>query len=334
VARGCCSGGAAARPGRRRPPPPPSLDPALSSCLPHPQVCLVGSRQFNTFGSHGASDFVPLRHFPTIEACCEWLRTENGAARGRGRRLLLDGGRSGNCSPPRPRLTPRPLHDPAAPPIPGCRIVGVEIDESAVPVQSHPFVGNTAFMLGNEVRPGKLPRLARASPLVHCSPLQRPCLYGPSPSPQTPPPLAPCSAASQGQGLSAKQMRLCDGFVYIPQHGAGTASLNVTVAASIILHHFALWAGLPERGREGAKFVVGDRPQRTHGRGAPGGEGGCKGWGLRGEEGGRRAPGRVAGPAGGGLRASESCCPADQAPTQRPLNPHRGPPSAPQACCR
>ena len=29
----------------------------------------------------------------------------------------------------------------------------------------------------------------------------------------------------------------------IPQHGTGTASLNVTVAASVVLRHFALWAG-------------------------------------------------------------------------------------------
>lgn len=99
-------------------------------------------------------------------------------------------------------------------------MLGVEIDDQALPVQARPFQGNTAFMLGNE-----------------------------------------------GQGLSEKQMRLCDGFVYIPQHGEGTASLNVTVAASIVLHHFALWAGLPERAREGAKFAVGERPQRASARG-------------------------------------------------------------------
>lgn len=62
-------------------------------------------------------------------------------------------------------------------------------------------------------------------------------------------------------------MRLCDGFVYIPQHGPGTASLNVTVAASIVLHHFAVWAGYPERQRQGAKFVVAERPARTTPRG-------------------------------------------------------------------
>jgi hypothetical protein len=31
---------------------------------------------------------------------------------------------------------------------------------------------------------------------------------------------------------------LCDFFVYIPQYGGGTASLDVIVAASIVLHHF------------------------------------------------------------------------------------------------
>jgi tRNA G18 (ribose-2'-O)-methylase SpoU len=31
-----------------------------------------------------------------------------------------------------------------------CEIIGIEIDDSAVPVQTQPFKGNTAFMLGNE----------------------------------------------------------------------------------------------------------------------------------------------------------------------------------------
>jgi tRNA C32,U32 (ribose-2'-O)-methylase TrmJ len=68
---------------------------------------------------------------------------------------------------------------------------------------------------------------------------------------------------TQGQGLSAKQVRLCDSFVYIPQYGGGTASLNVTVAASIILQNFAVWAGYQERQREGAKYIVDERPPRT-----------------------------------------------------------------------
>ena len=58
-------------------------------------------------------------------------------------------------------------------------------------------------------------------------------------------------------------MAICDGFVYIPQHGKGTASLNVTVAGSIILHHFALWAKYAETEREGYKYVLGERPRRV-----------------------------------------------------------------------
>ena len=34
----------------------------------------------------------------------------------------------------------------------GCQVVGVEIAEGAKTIQSHPFSGATAFMLGNEVR--------------------------------------------------------------------------------------------------------------------------------------------------------------------------------------
>lgn len=70
------------------------------------------------------------------------------------------------------------------------------------------------------------------------------------------------------QGLSSKQKEFCDGFVYIPQYGNGTASLNVAVACSIVLHHFALWANFVEHERQGEKYVVGERPTRAHARGA------------------------------------------------------------------
>lgn len=71
---------------------------------------------------------------------------------------------------------------------------------------------------------------------------------------------------NEGSGLSAKECEFCDYFVYIPQYGCGTASLNVTVAASIVLHHFAVWAGFPERSRDGNKFVVAERPACKVGR--------------------------------------------------------------------
>ncbi|XP_054807018.1 uncharacterized protein LOC129309456 [Prosopis cineraria] len=65
---------------------------------------------------------------------------------------------------------------------------------------------------------------------------------------------------NEGTGLSAKECEICDFFVYIPQYGGGTASLNVTVAASIVLHHFGVWAGFAERSRDGNKFIVAEKP--------------------------------------------------------------------------
>jgi len=43
---------------------------------------------------------------------------------------------------------------------------------------------------------------------------------------------------NEGTGLSSKQKAYCDGFVYIPQYGSGTASLNVNIATSIILNEY------------------------------------------------------------------------------------------------
>ncbi|CEM20198.1 unnamed protein product [Vitrella brassicaformis CCMP3155] len=61
---------------------------------------------------------------------------------------------------------------------------------------------------------------------------------------------------NEGTGMTAKQLQMCDRFVYTPQYGGGTASLNVTVAGSIVLHHFAIWAGFREGSRTGHKFDV------------------------------------------------------------------------------
>jgi tRNA G18 (ribose-2'-O)-methylase SpoU len=80
---------------------------------------------------------------------------------------------------------------------------------------------------------------------------------------QQPPPFRRSTAfllGNEGTGLSPRECAVCDFFVYIPQYGPGTASLNVTVAASIVLHHFAVWAGFSERPRNGGKFLVADRP--------------------------------------------------------------------------
>lgn len=66
---------------------------------------------------------------------------------------------------------------------------------------------------------------------------------------------------NEGTGLSDKLIDACDELVYIPQHGQGTASLNVAVAAGIVLQRFAERAGYPERERADAKFVVAERPR-------------------------------------------------------------------------
>ncbi len=47
---------------------------------------------------------------------------------------------------------------------------------------------------------------------------------------------------NEGQGMTSKQMSMCDGFVRISQYGGGTASLNVSVAAGLVLHRFFHWS--------------------------------------------------------------------------------------------
>jgi tRNA G18 (ribose-2'-O)-methylase SpoU len=39
--------------------------------------------------------------------------------------------------------------------------------------------------------------------------------------------------------MSVKQKSVCDAFVYIPQYGQGTASLNVNVATGIVLNWYS-----------------------------------------------------------------------------------------------
>ena len=76
---------------------------------------------------------------------------------------------------------------------------------------------------------------------------------------------------NEGDGLHDDELAACDRLVYIPQYGAGTASLNVACAASIVLSHFAHAADFQVRGMTGAKFDVGQKPQRTSKRGVAGG---------------------------------------------------------------
>lgn len=64
---------------------------------------------------------------------------------------------------------------------------------------------------------------------------------------------------NEASGLSDGQKALCDGFVYIPQYGSGTASLNVAAATAIALHYAAIAANFEEapKAEDGAdKFRV------------------------------------------------------------------------------
>ena len=147
------------------------------------EVVLIGSKQYNAFGSHGADAHVAFSHYDTLVAARDGLRNEKGVT----------------------------------------KILGVEIVAGAAPIETHPFDGPTAFLCGNE-----------------------------------------------GDGLTDAQKAICDGFVYVRQHGPGTASLNVAVAASLAMHHFSIWAKYPERERRGEKYVVAPPPMRTHKRGMVG----------------------------------------------------------------
>lgn len=58
---------------------------------------------------------------------------------------------------------------------------------------------------------------------------------------------------NEGEGLIDRQRQYCDRFVYIPQFGSAV-SLNVNLAAGIVLHRYACWAGYAESPRQGEKF--------------------------------------------------------------------------------
>ena len=48
--------------------------------------------------------------------------------------------------------------------------------------------------------------------------------------------------------MSEHQKSYCDSFVYIPQYGIGTASLNVNVATCLVLH-FVTHLRISKRGK-------------------------------------------------------------------------------------
>ena len=72
--------------------------------------------------------------------------------------------------------------------------------------------------------------------------------------------------------MTPQQKKICDGFVYIKQYGAGTASLNVAVASSIVMHEFAKYHNYSEqRAREGEKFIVAEKPLSRRRKASPSG---------------------------------------------------------------
>jgi tRNA G18 (ribose-2'-O)-methylase SpoU len=46
---------------------------------------------------------------------------------------------------------------------------------------------------------------------------------------------------NEANGILPKFQQVCSSLIRIPQYGDGTASLNVNVAASIVLHQFSTW---------------------------------------------------------------------------------------------
>ena len=216
-----------------------SLSLSFSLSLTHQiQVILVGKNQYHAFGSHGSAAHVFFRHFPRLSQAKEWLRAEKGA-----------------------------------------RLLGVEIDEGAVSVSAPGvFQGNTAFLMGNEVSifregdemRGKRDRERESS--FFSLPPSTPnllillLLFKKKKKTTTTTKNSP-TLSLQGTGLSPSQIAACDGLVYIPHHGQGTASLNVACAASIVLHRFSEFARYGEAPRSGAKFDVAARPARNAPRG-------------------------------------------------------------------
>lgn len=99
------------------------------------QICLVGSRHYNTFGGHGSAAHMELAYFPTLQDCCSWLKQAKGKV---ACKLAYYSASSESAF------------------VADCEIIGVEITETALAVNRQPFSGNTAFMLGNEVRQATL----------------------------------------------------------------------------------------------------------------------------------------------------------------------------------
>lgn len=63
---------------------------------------------------------------------------------------------------------------------------------------------------------------------------------------------------NEGTGLTHNQVQACDMLVHVPQYG-DAVSLNVNVAAGVVLSNFSQWAGFDQIPIEGRKFRSQDR---------------------------------------------------------------------------
>ena len=99
----------------------------------------------------------------------------------------------------------------------GVRLYGVEIVDGATSIEKAAFDGHPcAFMLGNEGVFSHASKDNFRSVLLFF-------LF-----------------VITGSGMNAPQLAAVDEFLYVKQFGNGTASLNVSNAAAIVLEHFAL----------------------------------------------------------------------------------------------
>jgi len=59
--------------------------------------------------------------------------------------------------------------------------------------------------------------------------------------------------------MSQAQKDICDEFVYIPQYGNGTASLNVNVATALVLHNWVDWSCDQKRNTDYTDNLLGEK---------------------------------------------------------------------------
>ncbi len=89
-------------------------------------------------------------------------------------------------------------------------IIGVEIDNSSINLEEEPFSSFSSSCASS------------SSSSCNCNSIA-------------------FMMGNEGSGMSLKQMSICDGFIRISQYGGGTASLNVSVAAALVLHRYHHW---------------------------------------------------------------------------------------------